>query len=236
MGIKHLVKIIILKLKWHGKVKFGYKVQIALNSFFEGMNQIHPNTKFSGYLGYGSYIGPYCDLNGRIGRFTSIAPLVRCNYGRHPFSYPYVSTAPCFYSINPNKSQNGNTFASKQTFEEIDYADSNNQYPIVIGNDCWIGEGAFLVGGIKIEDGAVVLAHAVVTKNVPPYAIVGGVPAKILGFRYSEEDIKFLLETKWWNNNSEWFKTHWELLCDFNKFKRSIDKHASNKKIIEDIP
>lgn len=60
-----------------------------------------------------------------------------------------------------------------------------------IGSDCWIGTGVFLVGGIVIGNGAVVLAGAVVTKDVPPYAIVGGVPARILRYRYDEETINF---------------------------------------------
>ena len=103
----------------------------------------------------------------------------------------------------------------------------NNVYPhltqysiaVEIGNDVWIGEGAFLVGGITIEDGAVILAHAVVTKDVPPYAIVGGVPARIIKYRYDEETIAFLLRVKWWNNSIDWFQQNWRLLTDIEKLK-----------------
>ena len=70
-----------------------------------------------------------------------------------------------------------------------------------------------------MHDGAVVLAHAVVTKDVPPYAIVGGVPAKVIGYRYDEDTIDFLLKVKWWNKDKKWFKEHWELLCDIDKMK-----------------
>lgn len=215
-----IVKYIILKIKWRDKVKFGFSCNIGLHSYFEGMNQVHPNASFDGELGFGSYIGPESMINGKIGRFTSIAPHARCNVGRHPYTYPYVTTAPCFFSLNPNHSQNGSTFATSQEYDELAYADKEKKYVISVGNDCWIGEGAFIVGGTEIADGVVVLAHAVVTKNVPPYAIVGGVPAKIIGYRYSEDDIKFLLKIKWWNNSLTWFETHWYLLNDFDKLKQ----------------
>lgn len=217
--IKRLIKHLLLKWKWRGKLRFAWSSRIGFNSIFEGMNQIHPHANFTGNMGYGSYLGPYSDIAGKIGRFTSIAPFVRCNAGRHPYTYPYVSTAPCFFSPNPTHTQNGSSFTREQLFDEYSFADDEKKYPVVIGSDCWIGEGAFLVGGVTINDGAVVLAHAVVTKDVPPFAIVGGVPAKVIGYRYSADDIGFLIETKWWNNSSEWFKENWFLLNDFSKLK-----------------
>lgn len=192
------------------------------------MNQIHRNVNFNGYLGFGSYIAPDSLIHGKIGKFCSIASHVRCNAGRHPYTYPYVSTAPCFFSLNKN-SQNGSTFATRQEYDEYAYVDQDKKRAITIGNDCWIGEGAFLVGGISIGDGAVVLAHAVVTKDVPPFAIVGGVPAKIINYRYSQEDIDFLLRIKWWNNSLDWFKTHWYLLNDFEKLKKYYASETVDK-------
>lgn len=95
--------------------------------------------------------------------------------------------------------------------------------PINIGNDCWIGQNVFLVGGITIGDGAIVLANATVTKDVPPYAIVGGVPAKIIRYRYNEQTIEFFLSKKWWNKPIEWLEKHSECLCDITKFKKEIE-------------
>jgi virginiamycin A acetyltransferase len=74
---------------------------------------------------------------------------------------------------------------------------------IVIGNDVWIGANAIILPGVTIGDGAIVAAGAVVSRDVPPYAIVGGVPAKILRYRYTEEQIKKLLKIAWWNWSPE---------------------------------
>lgn len=76
-------------------------------------------------------------------------------------------------------------------------------FSVTLGHDIWIGHGAVVVSGVEIGSGAVVGAGAVVTKSVPPYAIVGGVPAKILRFRFAPETINRLLATQWWNLPAE---------------------------------
>lgn len=217
--LKRFIKFLLLKIRWKGILLFKWSTVISSNSKFEGMNQLHENVIFNGFLGYGSYIGPNSSINGHIGRFTSIGPNVKCNNGIHPYLSPFVSTSPAFYSLNKNKSQNGSTFAQEQTFEEYKFADKKNNYAIIIGNDCWIGENVFLVGGVHVKNGAVVLANAVVTKDIPAYAIVGGVPAQVLGYRYDPETIHFLEKTQWWNNEKKWFEKNWRLLNDINKLK-----------------
>lgn len=222
MSIKLIYKILYLftaRIKHCKYCKMDFTVKLSPESTFEGMSKIHRFTTFHGHLGFGSYIGPHCYLSASIGRFTSIARNVSSNPGVHPYHEPFVSTSPCFYSLNPNHSQSGSTFATEQLFQEERYFDASKRIAISIGNDCWIGEGVFFVGGIIIGDGAMVLAHAVVTKNVPPYAIVGGVPAKIIGYRFDEETIKFLLNIRWWENSPEWFKMNWRLLNDINALK-----------------
>jgi hypothetical protein len=77
--------------------------------------------------------------------------------------------------------------------------DSESKGSVIIGNDVWVGAGAIILSGVKIGDGAIVAAGAVVTKDVPPYSIVGGNPAKLIRYRFSEDQIAKLLSIRWWN-------------------------------------
>ena len=210
----NLIRYIQSKYRFGRKVQFKFSSKISDKSVFEGANKIGSHTIFDGKMGFGSYIGWNSEISANIGRYTSIAPWVRVNNGVHPLTYPYIATSPMFYST---QKQNGYSFTKKNLFKE--FVDK-----VIIGNDVWINENVFLVGGINIGDGAIVLAGAVVTKDVPPYAIVGGVPAKILRYRYSEEDIKFLLNLKWWNKDANWLCNNYELLLNIDKLKDIFQK------------
>lgn len=197
------------KLKYRQYAILEKGTYVSLTSSFEGYNKVSLYSYFSGSMGVASYIGRHSRIEGNIGRFSSIGDYVGLNRGKHPVSEPYVSTSPMFYSL---RKQNGHTFAKVQLFEET--GDT-----IEIGNDCWIGERTFLVSGIRIGDGAVVYAGAVVTKDVPPYAIVAGVPARIIKYRYDDETIDFLLKLKWWNFEINWLKENWKMLTDIQSLK-----------------
>jgi acetyltransferase-like isoleucine patch superfamily enzyme len=214
--IKKFIKYFLCKINYRKNLKFDFSVSIGKNSVFEGMNKIHPDSYFKGMMGYGSYIGWNSFLDAKIGRYSSIAPFVRCNIGKHPFT-KFVSTSPVFYSKSQYK--NGGTFTEMDRYEETVYADKESKYGIVIGNDCWVGEGVFFVGGVTVGDGAVVLAHAVVDKDVSPYAIVGGVPAKIIKYRFDEDTIAFLMKIKWWEKDREWLIRNIGLMEDIEKMK-----------------
>lgn len=91
-------------------------------------------------------------------------------------------------------------FFEEWGLEKKDVTDAwDNKGDIVVGNDVWIGYEAVILAGVTIGDGAVIGARAVVTKNVPPYTIVGGVPAKAIRKRFPEETVEALLEMKWWD-------------------------------------
>lgn len=201
------------------KVLIHYTCSIGKLSKFEGANEICRRTRFSGSIGFGSYIGMDCNISAKIGRFTSIASYVRCNHGTHPYTYPYVSTSPIFVST---QKQCGLSFTQISRFDEYKYVGKDKKCPLVIGSDCWIGEGVFFAGGITVGDGAVVLAHAVVTKDVPPYAIVGGVPAKVVRYRYDDKTVQILLKSQWWNKDLSWIKNHVTEMCDIEIFKKII--------------
>ncbi len=95
---------------------------------------------------------------------------------------------------------------------------------MIIGNDVWIGAHAKIIGGVTIHDGAVVLAGSVVTKDVPSYAIVGGVPAKVLKYRFDEQTVQLLLDSRWWEKDTLWLQEHVTEMQDIEKFKKLIWK------------
>lgn len=142
----------------------------------------HTYTQASGHIYRDTIIGRYCSIanNASIGvlhhRMESLST--------HPFQYE--SRFNSTIKTSPERQEN-----------------KNRGYRTKIGNDVWIGENTVILTGKTIGDGAVIGAGAVVTKDVPPYAIVGGVPAKIIRYRFDEPTIKELLELQWWNLEPE---------------------------------
>lgn len=146
-------------------------------------------------------IGDYCRIRHfttihlcTIGKFNSISRNVRINLGEHPTNL--ISTNSIFYAHKPHEIRKD--WVNPIPFEE--------RKPVKIGNDVLIGEFATIKGGITIADGAIIAARAVVTKDVPPYAVVAGVPAKIVKYRFSEEVIDFLMKIKWWDLPENYIK------------------------------
>lgn len=211
------IKEIINKIKYRNRAIIVRRTaRIHRDSVLEGLHYFGKGCYFRGFLGRGSYIGQNTGLEAWIGRYTSIAPEVTSNPGRHPYKAPYATSSPIFYGKDVFK---GKSYAEYDTFEEYCFADKEHRYAVVIGNDVWIGQRAFLCGGVHVGDGAVILAGSVVTKDVEPYAIVGGVPAKVVGYRFDEETIEFLKEIQWWNFPEKWLKENWLLFNDIEKLK-----------------
>lgn len=208
--IKRIVKRLYLKYKYKNAVKLCSGSNVTTVSEFEGANFIDHNVNFHGTLGKGSYIGCNCSISARIGRYTCIAPEVKTVNGFHPTNKS-ISVHPAFYS---HSNCTGLSYVKIEEFDEQRYADPDCQYDVVIGNDVWIGYGAMIIAGVKINDGAVIAAGAVVTKDVPPYAIVGGNPAKIIKYRFSEEIIQKLAVLHWWAKPDTWLERNLALFSD----------------------
>jgi len=191
-------------------LKLGWKVT-ANNTNFGKYNTIYDHVCLSNVtLGDFTYVAANSSLiNVKIGSYCSIASNVKCGLGFHP-SKTFVSTHPIFFSLSK---QSQITFVDKQYFEE--YSETE------IGNDVWIGENVTIVGGVKIGDGAIVAAGAVITKDIPSYAIVGGVPGKIIKYRFEENEILFLLKLKWWEMDYEIIKENFLLFHDIKKLMNS---------------
>jgi virginiamycin A acetyltransferase len=157
-------------------------------------------------LGDYSYIATNSRItNTEIGKFCSIGPNFCCGLGIHPTHG--ISTSPMFYSV---AHQNGVTLVSENKIQE--------SKRIIIGNDVFIGANVTLLDGVQIGDGAVIGAGAVVTKNIPPYAVAVGVPAKIVKYRFPDEIIQDLLRIKWWDFDSKKINEVEKYFFEVNEF------------------
>ena len=138
-------------------------------------------------LGDYSYVARNVNAsNVKFGKFCSIGPNFCCGLGLHPTDG--ISTAPMFYS---KAKQNGVSLV-----KDVVYAE---QKQTKIGNDVFIGANVTIIDGVTIGDGAVIGAGAVVVKDIPPYAVAGGVPAKVIKYRFNQDIIEKLLKLQWWN-------------------------------------
>jgi len=207
--------------KWKLKLKYGKQhLQIEYMAEIKDCKFGYYNTiyKFArlrnSELGDFSYVARNSQIyNTTVGKFTCIGPNVSAGMGAHP-SEGFVSTHPLFYSTLGQAG--GLVIVDKNLFEEFPHTE--------IGNDVWIGNNAIIKYGIKIGDGAIIGSGATVTKDVEPYSIVGGVPAKIIKYRFSEEQIEFLLNLKWWDKDLEWLKANKELFRNFGAFEKELSK------------
>lgn len=193
------------------------------------------------HLGAFSYAVSGFYFGCRIGRYCSFGEEVQI--GRHSHSMHWASTSPFFYT----KYEHVLDQELPSGIALTPHRDFHHKTPPVkpqlthVGNDVWIGHGAFILPGVTIGDGAVVAAMSVVTKDVPPYAIVGGVPAKVIRYRFPDDQIQELLRVRWWDF------APWALkgapMDDISRFVAFIDRlresgqaiHAPDKVKLTDL-
>lgn len=176
------------------------------------------NKRYSAYeIGEGTYGYPeivFYDAGAKlkIGRYTQIAPKVTILLGGE-HHHDWVSAYPFSLLIDEAKDLPGYPF---------------HKGDVVIGNDVWIGYDALILSGVKIGDGAVIAARSLVTKDVEPFSIVGGIPAKHLRFRFSADLIKSLSEIAWWNWSEEEVSRARHLIQSPN-IEEFIQKYSTGK-------
>lgn len=213
--IKYIAKRIIClfyKIKYFKKVTIHISSTILGNCIFEGRNKIGAHNYLRNVnIGLFTNIGDNNQFSfAKIGRFCSIGSNITLITATHPLNL--VSTHHIFYK----------SIGHKESFNEKDlYNDRitiDNGLSLDVGNDVWIGDRVIIKGGIHIKDGAVIGMGAVVTKDVPPYAIVGGNPAKIIRYRFEASIVEQLLEIEWWNWPKDKIKEKAILFLDLQKF------------------
>jgi acetyltransferase-like isoleucine patch superfamily enzyme len=164
------------------------------------VNLVNVNVGRYSYISIGSRlancaIGPFCSIGGNV----VVAP------GRHPINF--VSSHPFFYSNEHPQYPPANI--------SVDFLQNET---VTIGADVWIGLNAVILDGMSIGDGAVVAANAVVTSDVPPYAVVAGVPARIVRYRFDEETRVALQRSRWWDRDDQWLAANKSKFMDVQRF------------------
>ncbi|MTI65829.1 MAG: chloramphenicol acetyltransferase [Firmicutes bacterium] len=203
MSEKRLSKKPLIKENCELKnTELGKFTEIGMLNFFE-------NVKFGDY----SYTGQFCFIqNAIIGKFSNIAAMVRIGPTDHPMKRPSL------HHFTYRRKMYG--FDDKDDFEFFEKRKERKTY---IGHDTWIGHGAIILPEVKIGNGAVVASGALVTKDVAPYTVVAGIPAKPIKKRFDEDVIKKLEEIKWWNWSYEKIKQNLDdFLLDIELF---VKKH-----------
>jgi phosphonate metabolism protein (transferase hexapeptide repeat family) len=175
---------------------------------------IGPNCSISeSTVGAYSYCaGDVAIIYSEVGKFCSIASHVRLNPGNHPMQRVTQ------HHMTYRRVQYGFGDTDDEAFFDWRRADK-----VTVGHDVWLGHGVLVMPGVSIGTGAVVGAGAVVTKDIPPYTVAVGVPAKPLRLRFSEDAIEKLLQIAWWNWNRELLEERFEELNDLETF---LEKYA----------
>lgn len=211
---------------WH---KFKYKLIVGKNSYisycnFENNCAIDENCKITNsIIGKYSYITEGARItHAKIGKFCSIGPNLRIGMASHPIR-KFVSTSPIFYSKNTNLKV---SITKRDKIETHKFTDKSKFFFVEIGNDVWVGANVTILDGVKIGHGAVIGANSLVTKNINPYSVAKGIPAKITKYRFTKTQIRKLLKIRWWDKPESWIFSNNNFFNNINKFlKKKISKN-----------
>lgn len=200
-----MIKYLLGMLKYFFYKNVSLWALVTSDSVISQKARINRKVKvFRSEIGDYSYVGRNSSLVcASVGKFCSIAGGCMIGAGKHTLNN--ISTSPIF-----TERTNGTGYSWIEKSIEDPYSDK-----VEIGNDVWIGARVMIVGNVKIGNGAVVAAGAVVTKDVPPYAVVGGIPAKVIKYRFETQVINKLEKIQWWNQSME------QLVKNINSFQQT---------------
>ena len=203
-----------------------YDTWIDIHTKFEGRNAIVSGVHLNNCkIGYASYIARNTVFSYvQIGRYSCIGPNIKVVQGQHP-TKKFVSVHPMFYST---QSVIRKSYVQNSIFDEYKY--TQNGYVIEVGNDVWIGDGATIMEGVCIADGTIIASGANVVKDTEPYSIVGGNPARLIRYRFNEDQIDFLIKLQWWNKEEGWIEEHAKYFDDIKRFQIKIHEEERGNK------
>lgn len=180
-------------------LKIGYMAMLKRSDFGKYLTLYEHVSILDSTIGNYVYVSPHSMVsNATIGSYCSIGPRVTVGLGKHPTDF--LSTFPAFFSTQQQ---------CQVSFTDRDYYIEHES--IVIGNDVWIGAGSVILDGVTIGDGEIVAAGSIVSKDIAPYTIVGGIPAKPIKKRFDDAKIEELLQLKWWEKEESWIKENLSL-------------------------
>ena len=209
-------------------IKSGYSISqmyvLAAGEDFNKEDIVYKNCKVGRYTyGYENLLKEY-PLAKSIGRYCSINSTARI-WNNHPINcittHPFLDH-PIYITWDRYKERIDivNQYGEYKDNHEYENSPIRNNLPVVIGNDVWIGSNVIILPGVAIGDGAILAAGTVVTKDVEPYSIVGGVPAKTIRKRFNDEEISTLLKIKWWDWPHEDIEKNIEYMLKPDEFIR----------------
>lgn len=214
--IKKIINAVLIfkfNLLNQGKIR-SFKVAFWSSSIDKSCNVRSGTYLYNVQIGYATYISEDCFfVNAKFGKFCSIAPNVKLYCGEHPLR-DFVSTHPAFYAVDANTYTVG--FSDNDYFGKI--KKNKDGCYLSVGNDVWIAGNVSIIAGISIGDGAVVLPGAVVNRDIPPYEIWGGIPARKIKDRFTSETKEYLLNFKWWDKDPCWLKSNYKIFHDIGSF------------------